>query len=297
MSENKTNLHENRISTAISFIEENLKNKLNLNLIAQEACYSKYHFSRVFLRITGDTVGDYVKKRRASESAHELLLTQKSILDIAFEYQFESQQAYTRAFKSVFEISPGKYRKKEHRLVPFEKYTLSHKDIDLLQNETLTMEPKIITIEDKKLIGQKITTSLADDKTVAMWQKFMPRRKEIKNNRNSGYYSIQVYDEKVTLENFKNTTLIEKWAAVEVSDYDHIPNEMDTYTLEGGLFAVFIHIGPINIFHDTMNYIMHTWLPNSGYELDSRDIFMNMGKKYLGPFHPKSEEEVWIPIK
>ena len=57
------------------------------------------------------------------------------------------------------------------------------------------MEPRIETLEEKKLIGYKIKMSLADNKTGELWSTFMPRRKEIKNNITNDLYSIQVYEQ------------------------------------------------------------------------------------------------------
>ncbi|MBQ0733168.1 GyrI-like domain-containing protein [Aquimarina celericrescens] len=297
MPKHSNDSYFNRISKAISFIEENLKSELTLDSIAQQAYYSKYHFSRVFTAITGETVGDYVRKRRVSESAHELILTKQPIIEIAERYQFDSQQSYTRAFTSVFEISPAKYRKKGHRLVPFDRYTLSPSDFDRLQKDFTTATPHIINAQERKLVGLKIETSLSNDTTTAMWQEFMPRRHEIKNNRDTGYYSVQVHNDTITLDTFTEDILFEKWAAIEVPDFDHIPNGMSSYSLSEGKYAVFMHKGPVSTFQKTMDYILRLWLPNSDYELDTRDIFTVMGEKYHGPFHPKSEEEVWIPIK
>ncbi len=296
MFKSQMNSYSDRISKAIAFIEENLMNPLTLDRIAKEACYSKYHFIRVFTAMTGETVGDYVRKRRVSESAHELLLTQRTIVDIAARYQFDSQQAYTRAFKSVFEIVPGKYRKKGHRLVPFNKYTLSPSDLDRLQTDFITMIPKIVNTKERKLIGLKTETCLADDKTTQMWQEFMPRRHEIKNNEDTGFYSVHVHNDNITLENFTEDVIFEKWAAVEVADFNDIPIKMFPYTLRAGMYAVFIHKGSASTFPKTMDYIMQVWLPDSEYKLDTRDIFTIMGEKYHGPYHPKSEEEVWIPV-
>ncbi len=296
MPENIKDSYQNRISKAINYIEEHLKDELTLDSVAKQAYYSKFHFSRIFATITGDTVGDYIRKRRVSESAHELILTKRTITEIAERYQFDSQEAYTRAFQSIFNTSPGKYRKKGHRLVAFERYTLSPSDFERLQNDFITIEPKIVTINDKMLIGLKTETSISNDKTTQMWQKFMPRRHEVSNNRNTGYYSVQIYNEHITFENFTNDTIFEKWAAVEVLDFDNIPEGMLPYTLCGGKYAVFIHKGPINTFKKTLDYIHQIWLPNSEYQIDSRNHFEIMGEKYHGPYQPKSQEEIWVPI-
>ena len=70
---------------------------------------------------------------------------------------------------------------------------------------------------------------------------------------------------------------------------------METFLLEGGLYAVFIHRGS-STDTSTFHYIFSTWLPKSNYILDSRPHFEVLGEKYKNG-DPDSEEEIWIPIK
>jgi len=94
---------------------------------------------------------------------------------------------------------------------------------------------------------------------------------------------------------FSPTKEFEKWAAMEVSDFENVPNEMETFTLAGGLYAVFDYKGSSTdstIFH----HIFGTWLPNSDYVLDNRPHFEVLGDKYKNA-DPNSEEEIWIPIR
>ena len=289
-------LHLDRIEKAIDFIEGNLKEDLKLDTIAKDACYSKYHFTRLFSQITGKTLRDYIKNRRITEAAIDLVMSDVSILQIALRYQFDSQEAFTRSFQSVFGVSPGNFRKKAHKIVDFKCYTLSPSDFNELKN-SCNMEPEIVQLEAKKIIGIKIITSLSENRTVELWQGFMKRRHEIKNNLNTGFYSIQTYNAKESFESFNEKTIFEKWAAVEVENFNHIPEGMESHTLVEGKYAVFIHYGPTKTFDKTLNHIFKNWLPKSGYELDNRDHFEIMGEKYYGPTHPKSEEEIWIPIK
>jgi AraC family transcriptional regulator len=90
-------------------------------------------------------------------------------------------------------------------------------------------------------------------------------------------------------------TEFEKWALSEVTDFDNVPNYMETFTLEGGLYAVFNYKGNSN---DTsvFQYIFTNWLPNSAFLLDNRPHFEVLGEKYKNN-DPNSEEEIWIPIK
>lgn len=71
---------------------------------------------------------------------------------------------------------------------------------------------------------------------------------------------------------------------------------METLTLTGGKYAVFIHKGTPAEFPLTAAYIYRSWLPDSGYELEEREHFEVMGPKYL-PNDPNAEEEIWFPVK
>jgi AraC family transcriptional regulator len=155
------------------------------------------------------------------------------------------------------------------------------------------MQPEIKLLVSKKLIGKRITMSLFDNKTGNLWRNFMPRRAEIKNNLSTDLISMQVYDAPLRVGDLHQN--FEKWAAVEVSDFSEIPNEMVSFDLEAGLYAVFYYKG-LNTDIAVFIYIFGTWLPNSDYDLDDRPHFEILGKKYKNN-DPDSEEEIWIPIK
>lgn len=158
------------------------------------------------------------------------------------------------------------------------------------------MEPGIKTLEEKKLIGVRLTMSFANNQTFKLWQSFMPRRNEIKNSLSPDLFSIQIFPSsfRFTPPDFNAT--FEKWAAIEVSDFEVVPPGMETLILNKGLYAVFHYKGlstDVSIF----NYIFGTWLPNSKtYLLDDQPHFEVLGEKYKNN-HPDSEEEIWIPIK
>ena len=122
----------------------------------------------------------------------------------------------------------------------------------------------------------------------------MPRQKEISNNLTSDLFSLQIYDSSY-FDNFDPNRVFEKWALIEVSDFNNIPDKMGTFILTGGQYAVFKHKGLSND-NSIFQYIFSTWLPNSEYQLDNRPHFEILGKKYKND-DPNSEEEIWIPIK
>ena len=158
------------------------------------------------------------------------------------------------------------------------------------------MNATIKTLAEKKLIGKRITMNLANNRTFELWKSFMPRRKEISNSIGTDLYSVQVFDPYVDFAHFNQDTLHEKWAAIEVSDFNSVPEGMEVITLPAGIYAVFIHKGPASAGAHTFKYIFGTWIPHSDYVLDDRPHFEILGEKYKNE-DPDSEEEVWIPIR
>lgn len=157
------------------------------------------------------------------------------------------------------------------------------------------MTPRIEFLSEKILVGNRIKMSLTDNKTSELWRGFMPRRKEINNKINGDFISMQVYDNPLYFNAFDPNAPFEKWATVEVSNAENVPNGMETFRLVGGQYAVFDYKG---LSTDTriFEYIFTVWLPNSAYVLDHRPHFEILGKRYKNN-DPDSEEEIWIPIK
>lgn len=158
------------------------------------------------------------------------------------------------------------------------------------------MQASIENLPEKKLIAKSIRMSLIDNKTFELWNGFMTQKSAIKNAVGTELYSIQVYDDLHYFKNFSPSSEFTKWAAIEVVNFNNIPSGFLSFTLNAGLYAVFIHKGLPREFPKTMGYIMSQWLPNSEYVLDNRPHFELLGAKYKNN-SVDSEEEVWIPIK
>lgn len=155
------------------------------------------------------------------------------------------------------------------------------------------IQPRFESLKEKKLVGKYVTMSLADNKTFDLWRSFMPERMKIQNKISNDLISMRVYSEPLQLQNLNQQ--FEKWAAVEVSEFDKVPNEMKTFILKEGDYAVFDYKG-LNAGNRIFIYIFNEWLPNSNYELDERPHFEVLGEKYKNN-DPESEEEIWIPIR
>lgn len=149
---------------------------------------------------------------------------------------------------------------------------------------------------DKLLVGMSAKMSMLEDATPSLWQRFMPRRKEIQNTVSEVLYSVQNFSESDGFENFTPETVFEKWAAVEVVNREGVPDEMRLFVLRGGHFAVFDHQGPPSEFPKTLNFIFSQWLPQSIWLLDDREHFELLLPGWRAD-DPNAREEVWIPVK
>jgi AraC family transcriptional regulator len=156
------------------------------------------------------------------------------------------------------------------------------------------MTPRIQTSNERKLVGKRLTMSFANYTIGELWRTFLPRRKEISNNLTVDLISMVVYKPD-HFSDFKPTNEFERWAAVEVADFNNVPAGMESFVLPGGPYAVFDYKG-LNTDSSIFQYILGTWLPASDYVLDNRPHFEVLGDKYKNN-DPTSEEEIWIPIK
>lgn len=157
------------------------------------------------------------------------------------------------------------------------------------------MEPIFKTTTGIKLVGKRIVTSLVQNRTAELWRSFMPHRKSISNTVDTLLYSVQLYGSDY-FTNYNPGAEFEKWAAIEVTGFDDLPDGMEALTIPEGLYAVFIHKGPAAEGPKTFQYIFTQWLPQSGYVVDNRPHFEVMGEKYKAD-SPDSEEELWVPVK
>lgn len=101
---------------------------------------------------------------------------------------------------------------------------------------------------------------------------------------------MQVYDS-AHFDSFRPEAPFEKWAAVEMTPPATVPSDLETLTLPGGLYAVFLYQGPANAGATVFRYILQEWLPASAYMLDNRPHFEVLGEKYTNE-GSASEEEI-----
>ncbi|MFC2133707.1 GyrI-like domain-containing protein [Bacteroidota bacterium] len=99
-----------RISKAVSYIDRNIKSKINLEELARAAFFSPFHFHRLFTSIVGETPNEFVKRIRIEKAAHMLVYRKSlSITEVALECGFSSSAAFSRSFKHHYAVSPSEW--------------------------------------------------------------------------------------------------------------------------------------------------------------------------------------------
>ncbi|WMI80084.1 helix-turn-helix transcriptional regulator [Anaerotignum sp. MB30-C6] len=133
---------------------------LTLRFFSRRLGYSEFYTTRKFKEISGMQFRDYLRHRKLAFALKEVRDSEKSILDIAFDYGFSSHEAFTRAFKGSYGVAPSEYRKKPKPVVlrtkinPFDRYLLGFGEIGMIKS---TDEVKIylVTIPAHKFLHIK----------------------------------------------------------------------------------------------------------------------------------------------
>lgn len=278
----------NELINSIEFIENNLDKNIRVSDVSDYTGFSLFHFHRVFVKATGESMKEYILKRKLSESSKDLLESDKKIIEIAYDYGYENPETFSRSFKKLFGISPTKYR--QNRKIMFRKEKI---EPDVLKHLIggIDMEPKVKNIEPRKIVGMKYEGVVGHPNLSKLWDNINSRTKEIKNKIGDGYGICMAGDEK------DGDFYIEYIAGFDVSSYEDIPDKMHRYDLSGGKYLVFEHKGHVSKTPDTFEYIYGTYLPKSDYEKDDSrpDI-----EYYSEEFNPQSKDSkfyIYIPIK
>ena len=134
----------NELKKAIDYIEENLENNINFEIVAKEVGMSAFYFHRIFTAIIGISPTAYIRNRRLTVAAQEISKNNENILDIALKYGFESHEAFSRAFKNFHGVVPKLAKKDGNEFKNFSKANL---DIEVNANNILSYR-----IESKDII-------------------------------------------------------------------------------------------------------------------------------------------------
>ena len=283
----------------INHIEDHLHEDLSVQDIGQFSGYSTHHFQKMFAAVVGMSLGTYLRRRRLTKAAQRLVSTGERIIEIAQDSGFDSQEAFTRAFKAMFAVTPNNYR--EQRPSPGLRFqnALDGEFLRHLRCHEVTMQPKIEERESFYVIGLGSTFERGKTEDIGrkLWPAFVPRIDEIENKRGMEQDGLRTYG--ICQEVWVNNQIqdhFKYYAAVEVEPDTTPPAGMELIKLNKQNYAIFEHRGGLKGLGLTNQYIWGTWLPQSGYELaPASDL-----EVYPGSFRPDRPDvpiEIWVPLQ
>lgn len=137
---------------AIDYMEKHIEDKITLEKIAQNVHFSKFHFMKIFYAVTGQNIGTYLFRRRMTNAALTFSKENIDILSMAFRCGYNSQEAFTRAFKGYFNITPKNYIQNKENISNLFCYPLTRENIISIQ-ENITYEYDIVNLNQIAIIG------------------------------------------------------------------------------------------------------------------------------------------------
>lgn len=225
------------IGTCINYIEDNLHNRISLDDIAEHTGMSKYHLHRMFKALTGESLMDYIQSRKLTSSINELVNTNERMIDIAFDYGFEYEQSYIRAFRKKFGYTPLKVRNDRISLIIKEKININE---FLSVNNSVTYKPFFVFKQKFFLAGnQHIIYSKSGDSTANRFGRdfFYNCRDKITNPANPNVYFGY------TDWSRNNEGFIYYVPSIEVSDLSAVPDGMAGIAIPAHKYVVFRFVG------------------------------------------------------
>ena len=257
-----------RVNRVIDYITSHLEEKLSLNLLAQIACFSPFHFHRIFRSVTGESINSFINRVRLERALFLLKRSSwMSISDIAYDCGFNSQSSFARAFKKHFGFSASRFDETEFlkkskigKEFSFEpRYYLR----ELVQEEKdINLEVQVKRMPEMRLAYLRVIGSYKPEPMIEAYKRFTYWAKQ-RNLLNNGDYLIGMSqdDPEVT--------------PLDKCRYDFclvVPNnikpegEISIKFMPETLIAVHHCRGDIQVVEQAWNWLFKAWLPASGYQ-------------------------------
>jgi len=250
--------HIERLNRTIEYIEANLDKDIHLEFLARKFALSKYHFHRIFRALIGDPPSRYIEKRRLSSAAADLISSNKRIIDIAFDYGFNSHESFIRSFKKQYSHTPSQFRKKKPNTRFYAKCSIGSIELNL-QKGKVKLKPNIFHKSSFSIAG--LTYSGHDTNEIFnLWQAFWPMVQEGKIiPDSSGCLGVCLHD-----IDMRNKEVFVYYAGIEIDRTFRIPKELKSVNIPESTYAVFKHNGPISEIDQTYDRIYGSWIPLTG---------------------------------
>lgn len=287
-----------RMVNVINYIQKNLDNELTLEQLAQQANFSSYHFHRIFSGMLGESVKELIRRLRLERAAIELSTSSTSILEISLGAGYESDMAFSRAFKARTGMLPSKFRKSKQARFP----CLSLSSIRYVTNEHISsFEPFI----DKEL-NMNVMIKQVDETLVA----YVPHQGPYDECGHAwdtlcgtlAPMGLLGGDAKMIGVSYDDPdvvapALLRYEACISVNEIFPTSDEINFKTIASGRYAVTTHIGPYEKLSETYQKIFGQWLSQSDHESADKPCF----EIYLNdPESTEPEElitDIYLPLK
>lgn len=265
-----------RMNKVVEYIEANLDSEIDYSAFGKMLCCSTCEFSRIFSFMAGMSVSEYIRRRRLSRAALDIQSGKEKIIDIALKYGYESQAAFTRAFKEIHGQKPLSARQNGVSLKTYPKisFTLIIKGV----NE---MDFRIEKKDEFKLTGKKNTGRY--DYWCECDKRYLPVL-EKENLLRAPFWYVGAY--------FLNRNENEACFIGAELKNDKIPDGMEVEIIPATTWAVFpfvIRPGE-DAAGETYAKVVTEWLPSNNY-------VRNENVPYLEVYgHGMNQFEIWVPV-
>jgi AraC family transcriptional regulator len=273
------------VQKALWFVESHSREPLALEDIARACHVSTFHLTRAFAATMGLSLMKYVRARRLSEAARQLAGGARDILGIGLDAGYSSHEAFTRAFRDQFHLTPEQVRARGD----FEKTHFveaiamsSSPAIDLAPPRFETSRPMVFV----GLVERYDCQSPAG--IPAQWQRFTPFLGSIPRQAAAATYGV-VY-------NFDAEGNFDYLCGVEVATASNLPNGLTSMRVPGGRYAVFTHRGHIASIRAVCSTIWKQWFPESDHLAVEAPTLERYGPEF-NPVTGLGGFEIWIPIE
>jgi|HubBroStandDraft_1064217.scaffolds.fasta_scaffold09853_2 AraC family transcriptional regulator len=280
----------NPVAKALWYIESHFAEELTLDDVASAGGVSRFHMSRVFSMVTGCSITRYVRGRRLTEAARKLANGAPDILAVALDFGYNSHEAFTRAFREQFGITPEGLRARGslEEIEPMRPILMQPMKMD----ETLltNLEPPRFETHKTLLIAgfSERYNSGTSAGIPAQWQRFVPHLGHI-----PGQIGLTTYGVLCNSDDDGNTEYI---CGVEVSGFSRVPAEFSVLRIPEQRYAVFAHHDHVSTIRRTWFTIWSKWLPESGHRAVEGISFERYGENFDGRTGAGGFE-IWIPVK
>lgn len=252
--------HLPEIYRAVECIEQHLKEPIRISDAADEAGFSLYHFTRIFNSVTGHSPYDYLMRRRLSESAKELARSNRKIIDIALDYQFNSPETFSRAFRKMFGILPNQVKREGTLSDLVLRSAIRYEYLEYIHQGEFP-HPQWVERPALHLAG---TVCPGDRKTIPLgiWEEILRQFPATGQSLSGCYYSVDFNTLHWSAHGYR-------FCGVEVDSLTSIPPLLLGKSFPAQQYVKFVHKGRPCDLEKTFEYIYQTWFPRSGKALPS----------------------------